>query len=224
MSAPDRSLPVAEAPCWDRIGVKGDRSCPELPAVVHCRNCPVFARDAGALFARPIPDDYLTWLTGTVAAVPDDRARADRPVLVFRAAGEWFAIDAGAVRTVAPRTIVRRLPHRRDPALEGIVAVRGELVPCISLTALLSLPVPADAAAPARPLLVVVEDADGAFAIAVDEARGVVAVGRAEMRPTPDTVKEALVPVTEGLQAIEELEVTILDRDRLFERMMGTLL
>ena len=27
--------------CWNRIGVSGDRSCPELQAHLHCRNCSV---------------------------------------------------------------------------------------------------------------------------------------------------------------------------------------
>ncbi|MFO1539405.1 MAG: chemotaxis protein CheW [Chloroflexota bacterium] len=210
------------APCWQRIGVAGDRSCPELATHVHCRNCPVFVRGAGELFDRAVPPDYLEWLTTTIAAEPPDELQADRPLLVFRAAGEWFAIDATAVRTVAPRVPVRRLPHRRDPALAGIVAVRGELVPCITLGTLLGLPEPE--VVPARPVLVVVEDRDGAFALAVDEALGVVAVSRAGLRPPPDTVRKVLVPITEGLQEIEGRDVTVIARDGLFERMMGTLL
>ncbi len=45
--------------CWNRIGVSGDRSCPELPSFVHCRNCPVFAAAARAFFDRPAPEGYL---------------------------------------------------------------------------------------------------------------------------------------------------------------------
>jgi len=213
------------APCWQRIGVAGDRSCPELATHVHCRNCPVFVRGAGELFDRAVPPDYLEWLTTTIAAEPPDEERADRPLLVFRAAAEWFAIDATAVRTVAPRVPVRRLPHRRDPALAGLVAVRGELVPCIALATLLALPETEPGTdETARPVLVVVEDGDGAFALAVDEARGVIAVSRAGLRPPPDTVRKVLVPITEGLQGIEGRDVTVIARDGLFERMMGTLL
>lgn len=214
-----------EAPCWQRIGVKGDRSCPELVKVTHCNNCPVFTAGAGDLFDRSIPDDYLDWLTGTIAAEHGSEARVDRTLLVFRVAEEWFAIDAGSVRTVAPLGVVRRLPHRRDRSFQGITAVRGELVPCISLAVLLSLPVPDDAA-PAvvdRRLVVVVEDRDGAFAVEIDEARGVIAVPSAEIRATPDTVRQEVLPVTAGLQTIEDLDVTILDADALFERMMGAL-
>ena len=48
--------------CWNRIGVRGDGSCPELKQYVHCRNCPVYSagaadaarcRRAGQLPRRP---------------------------------------------------------------------------------------------------------------------------------------------------------------------------
>ena len=41
-----KHLPVRawnEDACWRRIGVAGDRTCPELAQHVHCRNCPVYA-------------------------------------------------------------------------------------------------------------------------------------------------------------------------------------
>ena len=86
-----------------------------------------------------------------------------------------------------------------------------------------------DLAAPSAPvagerrLVVVLGDEDGAFAVDIDEARGVIAVPRSALRPTPDTVRQELLPVTEGLQTIEELAVTMLDRRALFERMTGAL-
>ncbi len=42
------TLPMtAQGDCWNRIGVSGDRSCPELATVVHCHNCPVFSGSSG---------------------------------------------------------------------------------------------------------------------------------------------------------------------------------
>ena len=54
---PDR--PASGSDCWHRIGVSGDRSCPELNAFIHCRNCPVFAAAARTFFDRPAPEGYL---------------------------------------------------------------------------------------------------------------------------------------------------------------------
>ena len=47
------ALPLHAPPdrCWQEIGVWGDRSCPELAAVTHCHNCPVFAA-AGRKFLK----------------------------------------------------------------------------------------------------------------------------------------------------------------------------
>ena len=42
--------------CWNRIGVRGDASCPELARHVHCHNCPVHAAAALALLDREPPE------------------------------------------------------------------------------------------------------------------------------------------------------------------------
>ena len=45
--------------CWDRIGVQGDASCPELKQHVHCRNCPVYSAGAMQLLDREMAADAL---------------------------------------------------------------------------------------------------------------------------------------------------------------------
>jgi chemotaxis-related protein WspD len=207
--------------CWREIGVWGDGSCPELPQHIHCSNCPVFAGGARSLLDRPVDPDHLAWLTQTVALRAEEVAPADRMVLVFRSAGERFAIDASAVRVVAPVSPIRRLPHRDDPAFLGLVAVRGELMPCILLAALLGIP--ATDGDRAADLLVVLAERDGVTALLVDAAEGVEGVRRAEMRPPPDTIAKTVAPVTEGLQAIGGGDVTVLDRELLALRLLTVL-
>ena len=41
--------------CWNRIGVFGQRSCPELLSCVHCRNCSVYSAAGHSLFERLPP-------------------------------------------------------------------------------------------------------------------------------------------------------------------------
>ena len=50
--------------CWNQIGVQGDATCPELPKVVHCRNCPVYAAGGRAL----LTDFYLANLAAKHSA------------------------------------------------------------------------------------------------------------------------------------------------------------
>jgi len=209
--------------CWREIGVWGDRTCPQLPPIVHCSNCPVFVAQARGLLDRPIGPDYLTWLTESVAARGELEEPPDRVVLVFEAGGEWFSIDAAAIRVVAPVSTVRRLPHRTDPAFRGLVAVRGELMPCIDLAALLGIaPAPApDVASPG--LFVVVDDGQAATALLVGPARGVEGIRRADTRPVPDTIGATLLPISEGLHSVGGVETTLLDRGALALRLREAL-
>ena len=69
MTAP---LPVLVAEqCWHKIGVWGDRSCPELAAVTHCHNCPVFAAAGRRFLDAPSPPDYLDEWTDRLATADD---------------------------------------------------------------------------------------------------------------------------------------------------------
>src|SRR5690348_4897455 len=101
--------------CWNRIGIAGDRSCPELKLHVVCRNCPVYASAAKAFFDRPAPSGYLDDWTAWLGRL-DERAAgveadvdADAPgvpkgaaVLIFRLDREWLAFRT---RTVAEVTL-----------------------------------------------------------------------------------------------------------------------
>ena len=53
--------------CWNRIGVRGDASCPELKQYGHCRNCPVFASAALTLLDRELPAGYAAEWMGYIA-------------------------------------------------------------------------------------------------------------------------------------------------------------
>ena len=35
--------------CWNRIGVRGDASCPELADCAHCRHCATYSASAARL-------------------------------------------------------------------------------------------------------------------------------------------------------------------------------
>ena len=131
-------LPVVDD-CWNRIGVKGDNSCPELAKVVHCHNCPVFAAAGQRLFERPPPAEFIDEWTrqlarGEPAAPPDTAA-----VLVFRIGEEWLGLDVQNLVEIAEPRPVHRIPHRTGRRLLGLVNIRGELQLCVSLRDLLGI-------------------------------------------------------------------------------------
>ena len=150
------TAPVTVSDCWNRIGISGDRSCPELQTHIHCRNCPVFASAARTFFDRSAPANYLAewtqWLAGSPPAggnesgksgCPDeqDRDRELISVLIFRLCQEWLAFRTQTVAEVSLTRPVHRIPHRSNEILIGLVNLRGQLQLCVSLHGLLGVDV-----------------------------------------------------------------------------------
>ena len=130
--------PGTEA-CWNDIGVQGNRACPKLEAVIHCRNCPVYSRAGLQLLDRPLLPEYRRAWTEHFAQKKALAAPAKTSALLFRISSEWFALPTPAFQEVAERRLVHSLPHRRQGIVLGLVNVRGELLICVSLAHLLGL-------------------------------------------------------------------------------------
>src|SRR5262245_55956316 len=131
-------LPTTASDCWNTIGVRGDHSCPELPKVVHCQNCPVFAAAGRRFLDAPSPPGYLEEWTERLAA-PVEEAVADlESVLTFRLADEWLALPVCVLIEVTTRRPVHRVPYRGG-LLAGLVNIRGELHLCAHLARLLGI-------------------------------------------------------------------------------------
>ncbi len=130
---------VLENDCWNKIGVKGDRSCPELSKYVHCRNCPVFTAAGQRLFERKPPDGHLAEWTKRLAEPESAIERGTISVLVFRVGDEWLAADIGLLVEIAELRPIHTIPHRSNSVLVGLVNIRGELPLCVSLGGLLGI-------------------------------------------------------------------------------------
>src|SRR5262249_15534027 len=124
--------------CWNHIGVRGDRSCPELPTVGHCHNCPVFAAAGRRFLDGPSPDGYLDEWTWRWSAPVEEAAADLESVLIFRLGEEWLALPVRVLLEVTPAKSVHRIPHRGG-LLAGLVNVRGELHLCVWLAQLLGV-------------------------------------------------------------------------------------
>ena len=158
--------------CWNRIGVYGDKSCPLLPAHIHCRNCSVYAAAATRLLDR-----YAFVQDEQDFAAPQDleHAHATRSLVVFRMDGEWLALATRCLDEVAPLQSIHSLPHQRSRALMGVANVRGALVPCLSLVELLGLD-PTVSVTPAQrvmPRMLIVAAPGGPVVVPVDEVDGI---------------------------------------------------
>jgi chemotaxis-related protein WspD len=125
--------------CWQSIGVYGNRECQELKEFVHCRNCPVYSRAAQRLLDRPLPPDYQREWTHHFSKKQAAARPAKTSAVLFRIATEWLALPSQTFQEIAERRPIHSLPHRRLGVVLGLVNVRGELLICVSLGALLGL-------------------------------------------------------------------------------------
>jgi chemotaxis-related protein WspD len=225
---------VAPMPeCWRLIGVAGDRSCPELEAVIHCRNCPVLADAARTFFDREAPQGYLEEWRAILEEPAETVAADTTSVLVFRLESEWLALPTAVLVEVTPVRTLHRLPHRAGGVLAGVVNIRGQLQLCVSLHGLIGLPggpsAPPhdsrdeDTTGRAAARLLVVERPGGEAAdrwvLGVDEVAGVHRVTKGMLRAVPSTVGHAGGRLSSALFEWQERTVALLDEARMFEAL-----
>jgi purine-binding chemotaxis protein CheW len=121
--------------------------------------------------------------TRDLAAKP--RAGAGREARVqlcsFRIGGEDYAVDLMRVREIIPPLPITPVP-RAPASVEGVVRLRGEIVPVLDVRKRLGVP----AVAPSRKTrFLVVNVARRRIALVVDEVCEVLRLPRRELRPAP---------------------------------------
>lgn len=203
--------------CWSRIGVWGDRSCPELAAVTHCHNCPVFATAGRRFLDAPSPADYLDEWTTRLADPAAADSTDELSVLVFRLGTEWLALPVAVLVEVTRAREPHRVPHRGG-LLAGVVNIRGELHLCTRLDRLLGMsggtPAP-----PARPRMVVIRHENESWVFAVDEVDQVYRIPGGSLAPPPPTLSRSAARITRGVFTSNDRAVGLLDDGRLFRAL-----
>lgn len=217
-------LPAQAAPCWNRIGVYGDHSCPDLSRFVHCRNCPVYSNAALQLLERPLPPEYRQHWTEWFAIEKKVREAPALSAVIFRVGHEWLALPTRALLEVAERRAIHSLPHRRGLVL-GLANVRGELLVCVSLAHLLGLPRTGSAqksrSGEGR-LLVACWDGNR-LGFPVDQVQGPQRFYPEELKPLPTPVARPNPTFTHAIAQWQEHTVGVLDPDQLFATLNGGL-
>jgi chemotaxis-related protein WspD len=224
---------VAIDDCWNRMGIRGDGSCPRLAEYVHCRNCPVHEDAAAMLLDRPLDDDPVTghgdttdrpWEQAiTAALVSGDAAES---LLVFRIGDEWLALPATVFDQVTEMRRIHSLPHRRNPALLGVVSIRGALVICASLVELLGLDASTASGDSGRAVyrrMLVVKSGEQSAVFPVDAVDGVRRFARTAYEPVPATLARTARPHTRAVMRWQGRTIGLLDAGLLFETLNRSL-
>ena len=212
-------------PCWNRIGVWGKGTCPDLPRFIHCRNCPVCSGAAVQLLDRPLLPDYRREWTERFAHPRQSVAPPKTSVLLFRISAQWLALSTEAFQEVAEHRLVHSLPHRRQGIVLGLVNVRGELLICVSVGRLLAVE-QSSSPEPSRrryDRLLVTNWEGRRLVFPADDVHGICRFQRAELQEPPATLTLSIRSYLEGLFFWETTAVGLLNADRLFAALNRSL-
>lgn len=175
------------------------------------------------LLDREIPADYLHAWTERIASENVVTEAGTNSVLVFRVGPEWLGLPVQIFEEVAEHCVLHTVPHRRGGTLAGLVNVRGELLLCASLGALLGVEsggarIRDDGRIVCDRLLVARRDASR-LAFPVDEVQGVVRYHPRELKPVPATLANASATFTIGLLPWSDRTIGCLDDELLFYKL-----
>lgn len=220
----DGALPPRIGDCWNRIGLYGDQSCPELPNVTHCRNCFVFASAGRVLLERTPTESYRKAVTREYAEVKKHDDSPEISIVVFRLGREFYALPTRAFAEIALMSTIRKIPHKRDPVLLGVTSVRGEVLLCVSLAALFDVDRIEEPSVNARDARLMILNDDGAtWAAPVDELEGIFHCPEARLREAPSTVSRSAADYCRGIIEFEREPIALIDENRLFEGVKRSL-
>ncbi|WP_050476897.1 chemotaxis protein CheW [Herbaspirillum rhizosphaerae] len=217
------ALDVVVDDCWNRIGVRGDNSCPKLQDYFRCLNCPTFAAAASALLDRPVSAAGVQ-LSGNAQLPPAakgmgkdtlrrGRGDATASMLVFRIGEEWLGLPTTAIVEVIEARPVHSLPHQANHAVLGLTNIRGALKICVSLGRMLGIGV--DSAHAGQRLLVVAHE-EQILAFPVNEVSGVHAYAADAAQSPPSTVVHTGATYTQAVIDWRDKKVGLLDCGLLF--------
>ncbi|BAL27273.1 chemotaxis protein CheW [Azoarcus sp. KH32C] len=209
-------MSAAIVDCWNRIGVRGDRSCPELQACIHCRNCPVYAAAARRLLDAEMSDEVLQAGTQHVGTAVEPTASGAQALVLFRIGVEWLALSARVFDEIAGERPIHSLPNRRSGVLLGLANIRGELIVAFSLIRLLGIDPSHGEQGRAAARLLVLRDVAERAVCPVDEVFGLRRCAADELSPPPATVARAAAPFTRAVLSWEGRSVGVLDERLLF--------
>ncbi|MEO6917791.1 MAG: chemotaxis protein CheW [Collimonas sp.] len=206
--------------CWNRIGVRGDGSCELLAQHIDCRNCPVHARAAAELLDRLQIEDIAD--SRSEPAEPQQEQTADLgSVLLFRIGEEWLALPTALLEEITELRSIHAIPHRKNAVVLGIANIRGALVTCISLAAMLGIT--GDNKPMARQELLrrmlIIRRNGQVTAFTADEVHGTLRIAASARQPVPTTLARVTGHFTYAVIQWNGHSVGLLDQELLFHTL-----
>ncbi len=139
-----------------------------------------------------------------------------RQLITFEVENQVFGVDIMAIREIRAWTPTTRLPHVPH-FVAGVVNLRGTVLPVFDLAARLGW----RATEPTARHVIIVTQVEGQFrGLIVDAVSDIVTIAADALQSLPATTSDAVVPFLEGLVAIDERMVMVLDLPSLTNDVM----
>jgi len=145
----------------------------------------------------------------TVAAVGEERQ-----LVVFRLGAELYGVDIARVHEIIRLQSITRVP-RAPSFVEGVINLRGKVIPVVDLRRRFGLPTGEHTRATR---IVVVEIGDQVVGIIVDSVSEVLRVSAATVEPPSPVVAGVDSEYLHGIAKLPERLVILLDLDRVLAR------
>lgn len=164
------------------------------------------------LFDKLMPQGYREELKVLMAVDPPKTVRRTGSLLLFQLGQMRLALPTKTATAVSPVLHIARIPHRSGTVLLGLVAFRGEIIPCCSLARLLD--VARNETGAAR--MLILEEAPGRlWAVPIDSLVGI--------RTTPEMRTQENAPLAanwlSGTFEHKHREFYLLDHQNLFRQI-----
>lgn len=130
-----------------------------------------------------------------------------RELITFEVADQIFGIDIMAIREIRAWSPTARLP-RVPSYVAGVVNLRGTVLPVVDLAARLGW---AATEATPRHAIIVTQYAGQARGLIVDGVSDIVTLPADTLQPPPSMAQDGVVPFLEGLAAIDDRMVMVLN-------------
>jgi chemotaxis signal transduction protein len=164
------------------------------------------------LFEKRMPEGYREELLALVSVEPPKPPRRTGSLLLFQLGQLRLALPTKVATAVSPVLHIARIPHRSGTVLLGLVAFRGEIIPCCSLARLLD--VARNETGTAR-MLILEEGPGRLWAVPIDAMIGI--------RTTPEIHAEDSAPLganwLSGAFESKQKKFYLLDHQNLFRQI-----
>jgi len=150
------------------------------------------------------------------SATVDNTVQGDelRQLVVFRLGVEGFGVNINKVREINRLVEITRIPESPE-FIEGVINLRGEIIPIIDMRKRFGMTIEQDTNQSNR--IMVIETENQLIGFIVDEVQEVLRIPAGKIDPPPELIStEVDRRYIEGVAALEERLLIVLDSDRIF--------